>query len=143
MNKERLQAVADVLRTVPDEAFAMETWWRSNCKSVGCAVGHYIHARPDCGLALAQMPGGTFVPTQQDDENWDAVMGHFDLTERQAHYLFDHFAYDGLSPSRAQVIDRIYDFVTSGGDVGDYGAEWEDHDDDDWGDGWEEYEDDD
>ena len=42
--------------------------------------------------------------------SWDAVCEHFGLTEYHACCLFDENAY-GENPTRAEVADRIEDFV--------------------------------
>ena len=119
MNVERLRRVVEVLRGVPDAAFAMETWWRANCKTVGCAVGHYIAATPDCGLELRRCDTyWRVLPAGGDPEgcgDWDSVEEHFGLSSADAFYLFDSDSYgDGLSyPTRLEVLVRIEDFIAS------------------------------
>lgn len=47
MDKQRLQRIADLIRTIPEEKFDMETWWANKgngCQSIGCAIGWAIKA---------------------------------------------------------------------------------------------------
>ena len=118
MNVERLRRVVEVLRGVPDAAFDLETWWRTNCQTVGCAVGHYIRATPECGLTLKPVWGGSPIHqvTSGALDDWEAVVDHFDLSENDASDLFERWHYDG-APTRAVVIARIEAFIASNGTV--------------------------
>lgn len=123
MNRERLLKVVEVLETVESEQFEMSVWTsglqaaHDDCGTVACAVGWYCLKRPNSGLDLKNG-----MPWTGSSNNWDAVQEHFDLSERDAAYLFNGARYqpddddeDWIEPTREEVIDRIRAFVASGG----------------------------
>src|SRR5689334_19848505 len=99
MNTERMKNLLAVLHNVPDEAFHMGYWWRENCQTVGCALGHYLKAHPDCGLSLrpfAAFGGNAIVPTLTSDPRLiesAALAVHFGISGRDADYLFQPMRY--------------------------------------------------
>ena len=120
MNAERLMGVVAVLERTPDEAFDLGSW---RCGSVACAVGHYVLAHPDRGLKLVphiysdELEGEGFV-------GWPSVEQHFQLSEKDAAYLFYQGAYradeddEDLPVTRDEVAHRIREYVASGGKAG-------------------------
>lgn len=120
---ERLKRVVEVLRGVPDAEFRIETWWKPNCKTVGCAVGHYVHETPGCGLALVQDEFDKSIfrvvtEGKKPYDDWHDVWEHFGLSNIQSYYLFDGNTYDNV-PTRDDVIDRIEAFIASEGVIED------------------------
>lgn len=120
MNTERLNDLLAVLREVPDVEFDMGKWWKTNCRTVGCAVGHYCVARPDSGLKLAPLTehgGSLSIPVLASNRNVEehsAIAEHFGITRRESEFLFHPGSYDydrSKDIPRAAVIGRIESFI--------------------------------
>lgn len=93
MNRERLQRVADLMRSIDPAKFDLDVWQRQySCGTVACAVGYAAfdpafiaegftlqpHAYPD-----EPRERGWLEPRYQDLTAWDAVNAFFDIEDRR------------------------------------------------------------
>jgi hypothetical protein len=115
VNRERLKLVIEALEATDDRAFDMAAWARkTECGTVGCAVGQYIAHNPECGLELR------FHRLNRQAEvyyrwpslfGWRAISEHFELAEADSQHLFYVVEYASDRPTRQEVIDRIRKFI--------------------------------
>lgn len=128
MNKERLQTLADFLKTpLPQEKFDIESWRSGlnttdrglravSCNTVACAVG-WACAIPEfkaLGLKYKQGPW-TGRPNFKGNDGWDAVTNFFDLRYSDCFYLFDADSYPNAYETTAlEVVTRIEEFIANG-----------------------------
>lgn len=113
MNKERLLKVVSALENAPVDTFHISAWGakRNGCKSVFCAVGHYVKANPDSRLHLTWFD---FEATLfgDGDCNFEAAATEFGLTKEGALWLFSGASYPlGIKTRKCDVIARIRAFV--------------------------------
>ena len=113
MNKQRLQILADHLKSVPLKALNMEVW---RCGTTACAFGHAceIPSFVRAGLAVADHGencyGQRYWPTFLDCEGFEAAELFFEITSDAAQHLFDLRCYTG-KPRPATVAKRIEKLV--------------------------------
>lgn len=110
MNRDRLQKLADHLRTVPPEQFDMSFWW---CGTAGCAAGHacQIPEFREAGLVIY----GCFIVYPKRFAPFDpslvssfnSVMDFFELEYGAAKYIFLPSQYAVDHATTADVIARI------------------------------------
>src|SRR5271166_2850595 len=129
MNRDRLLTLANYLETVPPEKFDLAIWVEydkeTKCMTAACAVGHACSIPEFISAGLHMEDGYKDVdtcpiPVFGQDAAWNAVYRFFDLTLRDALYLFDECSYmennerfiEAITPQ--DVADRIYAFI---GDV--------------------------
>lgn len=119
-----LQIAADVLEVDPKQ-WNMELWWKPNCVTVGCAIGHSVAKGHIPGLRIESLPeifqdGDELAPhfaigSDGDLTGMDAVAAALDLNYADADYLFYPASYETDIPvTQDQVADRIRTFVAQG-----------------------------
>lgn len=123
MNKERLEQMVTMLRTVPKERFNIAFW---DCGTAACAVGHaclnpVFQAQ---GLTIAETGFGDFVPHVKDGgghirRSWDAVNTFFGINDETSTHLFCGHAYqsatadaDDVEVTPDMVADRIVELLS-------------------------------
>ncbi len=105
MNIERLQHLITVLENVPAERFDLAEW---QCGTTACAVG-WAALDPvfnKQGLRLTEGPYGNPRPEYENDVNWPAVVGFFDLGYEDTIELFADYSYPEGATAQ-DVIARI------------------------------------
>lgn len=128
MNKERLQALANVLREVPDANFDLETWRYTpgsgenatdvqvlshNCGTTACAIG-WACAMPEFQAQGLRWEGvqPALVGEGSLDTGWDAVKVFFGISYHASQRLFNQDGYDiDVHVTPNDVADSIEDFV--------------------------------
>lgn len=142
MNKEKLLAIATLVRSIPQEQFDMGVWKssRHSCETVGCAIGHSIQQGILSDLELSPREfkdqgvirvTGPLQPRRigapQDPRcGFVCVEEVLDLLPKEMDYLFTEEEYEGeledeetgfmyITPE--QVASRIEAFVTSEGEI--------------------------
>lgn len=120
IKKERLQTLADYLRTLKHHQLQMKSWFTKNASAVAmtdrpigseyadvttltegscgyaaCAVGHAgsIASFREAGFKVVSNGCHYLIPTYNGDENWDAVKSFFGLSEDEADHLFCSTSY--------------------------------------------------
>lgn len=106
MNRERLERLVDILKTVPPEKFDMSMWYSSNiseCGTVACAGGYACldPAFQKLGLHF----GYNKIPCYKGQEGIGALRAFFDLPSSVAMRLFLLYRVQPVKP--ATVIRRI------------------------------------
>jgi hypothetical protein len=119
MNTERLLMLAELLEhlavRLPSVTFDISQWARrEQCGYSACAIGSACLYPPFNEMGLIQ-DGGTIMlgPKFGHHESWGAVREFFELTDRDARFLFEQDEYhdvDGL-PDEIDVATRIREFV--------------------------------
>lgn len=110
---ERFRKLIAAVEAVPDERFEMRVWVeRRPCGTVGCAFGHYALAHaPD--LMDYNVGGYAVVVPGVGQDPFPFIGGHFGISGDEAEYLFDCAAYEDDRDSRADVLDRLREFLAS------------------------------
>ena len=126
MNIERLTILAEFLQTVPVGRFDLASWrldadggrlvsneelTRSECGAVACAIG-WACVMPE--FTSQGLEWGEVSPVFGEARNWTAVMAFFEITTRQAHYLFSELDYRPRATPE-MVSDRIFGLIQSNG----------------------------
>lgn len=112
MNKERLLRVVDALEKASPESFNLGVWAETEgCLTVACAVGHYVLANPNCGLALGWF-GDTATLFGHNDANFEAAAAEFEITKDECLRLFSGSEYPhGSFTRKCDIVARILEFV--------------------------------
>ena len=128
MNKQRLQELVKLLRTVPASKFDLSAWrytpdgvtWEQEkdlksdehlkdleCGTTGCAVGWACAHKPfqDEGLVWGEGP------MYKGLSSWSATKAFFELYYKQAEHLFDIYSYALDKRTPEDVADRIEKFI--------------------------------
>lgn len=124
MNIERLQTLANHLKTIVCEEFDLSYWYKENdCGSVACAVGHgcNIPEFQNLGLRMAFDPTQTsvyfrYVPRFEDKKGFNAIEAFFEISDDMAEWLFDasYYLVDHASEvTPAMVVDRIQEVIAA------------------------------
>jgi hypothetical protein len=113
MNRENLQKMADHIRTIPQEVFAMN-YYRSNttidqrdteCNSVGCVIGHSITLAPNMVVRY---------PDQSIDfEEWSEEFTGIESSNNEWDWLFSS-GWHGVDNSPEGAALRIEWFLKNG-----------------------------
>lgn len=114
----RLEELVDVvLPQVRDEEFNLQVWkGERDCGTVACAAGHACSHPPfqSAGLNISyKYP----YPEFEGNTGIDAVMEFFNLTEKEARYMFLPHSYSCVIGECAKeaVMERIREFVSTNG----------------------------
>lgn len=123
MNVERLRELANLLTTIPETNFNLNSWVASggsnvlnvdkqsliDCGTVCCAVGWACSHPPfiEQGLHWDESD----YPTYEESNSWSAVEAFFDIPEEVAIYLFLDASYNIANIKPQDVIDRINDII--------------------------------
>ena len=99
MNREKLETIIEVLKTVPDDKFCIRHWMHNGC---GCAIGHSAEA---IGLEMEKYMAETYRPV-----TIKALMDCLDLDSEQICHLFLSFRYEQPT-TKDMVINRIREFM--------------------------------
>lgn len=120
MNIERLQRLCGILEKVPPENFEMDCW-RGRCGTEACAVGWACLDKDfnKEGLHLDNVATAgnapVFCPEFGPFNGWDAVTEFFQLTMREALYLFLFGGCGGTDVFKkvdpSDVIERIQEAI--------------------------------
>lgn len=131
MNTQRLQQLADFLKTVPTEKFNLAQWrqiragritatddqLKSNCNTQACAIGWAClmpeFQKEGLKFAPADYAYSSGYPVYNNFINWRAVQAFFDLSFSQAQFLFSSDFYP-VSANPKHVIDRINFIIQNG-----------------------------
>lgn len=131
-NEQRanLQAVIEMLRTVPDEQFNMEHWWLEDGEAwdedrnvtykvadgpCGCAIGHLIQRGLLSGEVLKpkNLPPGS-LPYQYHDRVFVQIADALKLyNSKLAEFLFSQYSYINRGAIRSGDVIRRIEFVLS------------------------------
>lgn len=113
-NRTRLIKLIEAVNDTPMKLFNMEFWaCKTECGTVGCAVGRYILANPKCGLRLYWLCGGEGGAgvRRKHQYGMNAVASHFQIDICQADRLFCSSYYK--NPTKANVLRRFRSFVAA------------------------------
>lgn len=113
MNKTRLRQMIRVLETLPkDHVFDLEGWGNPcGCQTVVCACGAatldpWFNKQGFISVSLYN-----YLPVYKQDMGWEAVKKFFQLSKKDAQYLFSYASYDNLNDPKP-VIYRLKRFLT-------------------------------
>lgn len=118
MNIKRLQTLANFLKIVTANQFDLSTWYDDDntCGTTACAIG-WATVIPEfsaLGFKLVEPRySDQYLPYFNGYTSWDAVEEFFDLTTKQALFLFTSYYYPN-SQNPKHVVDRLEHVITNG-----------------------------
>lgn len=117
MRLDLLQLILRHAETVPEAEFNMQHWWKRNCTTVGCVIGHacQLPKIQEAGLTLKEMPPvGSIVPSYGQRTGYEAIAECLKINRYDAERLFAP-QYNYVADSKQHVLNRIRGFIEQEG----------------------------
>jgi hypothetical protein len=113
MDKLGLKKVVAAVRKAKPKDFHMG-FWKNDCGTAGCAIGHFCMRNPKDKLKLIKEPYG-FMPScsnKAPDNAFKSIAYRFGIKLNEAELLFDGHHYQTVN--KRNVIRRIERFIKTG-----------------------------